>query len=339
MILRILDDALGAGARLKPACKVLGLNPSTVQRWRVQGPSGDARNGPLTRPKSALSDAERAEILEIANRPEFRDKSPKQIVPLLLDRGLHVASEASFYRVLRDAKQLKHRESTKEPTKRHRPTPLVATGPNQVWSWDITYLHTLTKGSFYYLYLVIDVWSRKIVGFEVHEEESAQHASVLIDASCEFESIRKGKLTLHSDNGAPMKGATMLATLRDLGVAASFSRPSVSNDNPYSESTFRTFKYRPEYPAKPFESLEHAREFVRAFVEWYNEEHLHSSIQFVTPSDRHSGKDVGILENRKRVIEEAKARRPERWSRATRDWSHPKVVELNPAPEEEKLSA
>ncbi len=332
MTLGILDEALSAGARLKPACEVLGLNPSTVQRWRARGPSGDARNGPRSKSKSALCDSARAEILEIANWPEFRSKSPKQIVPTLLDQGIYVASEASFSRVLRDAKQLKHRETSKQPTKRPRPTPLVATGPNQVWSWNITYLHTLTKGSFYYLYLVLDVWSRKIVGFEVHECESAQHASRLIDASCEFESIMKDQLTLHSDNGAPMKGSTMLATLQELGVAAAFSRQSVSNDNPFSESAFRTLKYRPEYPAKPFESLEHAREFVEAFVKWYNEEHLHSSIKFVTPSDRHAGSDVGLLENRKRVLETARAKRPERWSGTTREWSHTKIVELNPAP-------
>ena len=333
MILGLLDEAQESGARLAPSCEVVGLDLRTVQRWKRQGIGDDGRAGPLKKPANALSGAERKQILDLANAPEFRDKSPKQIVPTLADQGKYVASEASFYRVLRDADQLHHRSPSKAPAKRHRPEPYTATGPNQVWSWDITYLRTAIKGSFYYLYMVLDVWSRKIVGFEVHEEECSELAAWLLEVSCDAERVAAGSLVLHSDNGSPMKGATMLAKLQDLGVATSFSRPSVSNDNPFSESAFRTAKYRPDFPSRPFESLEMARAWVASFVRWYNTEHLHSSISFVTPADRHDGRDAVLLERRKQVYASAQKRNPERWSGNTRDWTRVETVTLNPAPD------
>jgi putative transposase len=182
----------------------------------------------------------------------------------------------------------------------------MATGPNQVWSWGITYLKSAVRGSFYYLYMTLDVWSRKIVGFEVHEVECAKLAARMTEAACAAEGGPAGTLVLHSDNGSPMKSATMLAKLQELGVATSFSRPSVSNDNPFSESAFRTAKYRPDYPARPFDSLVEARTWARSFVRWYNQEHLHSSIRFVTPSDRHEGHEASILEARADVYEQAR---------------------------------
>ncbi len=335
MILGLLDEAQAAGARLAPACKVLEMDPRTVQRWKREGIGDDRRAGPLTRPRNALSSTERARILEIANTPEFRDKSPKQIVPLLADRGLYVASESTVYRVLRDAKQLHHRASSKAPCKRHRPDPYTATGPNQVWSWDITYLRSAIRGSFFYLYMVLDIWSRKIVGFTVHEEEGSDLAARLLEESCKAEGIIADSLVLHSDNGSPMKGATMLAKLQQLGVATSFSRPSVSNDNPFSESAFRTAKYRPDFPTRPFESLEDALAWAESFVRWYNTEHLHSSINFVTPEDRHAGRDIEMLKTRKQVYARAKKRHPERWTGDIRNWSPAKAVTLNPDPSEE----
>lgn len=331
MIIDLLDEAVLDGARRQVACELLGLDPTTIQRWRKLGDAGDRRAGPLTKPSNAICPAQIARILKIANSPEYRDKSPKQIVPLLADRGIYIASEATFYRALREAKQLKHRESSKAPTERYRPAELVADGVNEVWSWDITYLRTQTKGAFYYLYMVLDVWSRKIVGFEVHDHESSDLAAELIDTICLKEAIAKGQLSLHADNGGPMKGATMLVKLQDLGVAASFSRPSVSNDNPYSESLFRTAKYRPDFPFKPFESIEQAREWVEKFVQWYNHEHLHSSINFVTPGDRHTGKDVELLQKRDEVYKKAQLKYPERWTGKTRNWAHTKTVTLNPA--------
>ena len=268
------------------------------------------------------------------NQPEFRDLSPKQIVPILADRGRYLASESTLYRLLRKREQQKHREPTRAPQKRHRPDELEATGPNQVWTWDITYLRSPIRGEFYYLYMVVDVWSRKIVGWTVEEEEAATHAQAMIIAACFREGVQRDQLVLHSDNGGPMKAATLLATLQVLGVATSFSRPSVSNDNPYSESLFRTTKYRPGYPTAPFASLEDARAWVAKFVRWYNEEHRHSSVRFVTPDERHRGLDVQILEARKRVYADAKSKHPERWSGAIRNWTPIETVTLNPSASE-----
>ncbi len=333
MILGLLDEAQVGGARLAPSCEVLGLDLRTVQRWKRQDIGDDGRAGPLQKPANALSAAERKRILDLANTPEFRDKSPKQIVPTLADQGEYYASESTMYRVLREADQLHHRTPAKAPAKRHRPAPCTATGPNQVWSWDITYLRTTVKGSFYYLYMVLDVWSRKIVGYEVHTEECSELAAWLLEVSCDAERVAAGSLVLHSDNGSPMKAATMLAKLQELGVATSFSRPSVSNDNPFSESAFRTAKYRPDFPSRPFESLESARAWVADFVRWYNTEHLHSSISFVAPADRHADRDVALLERRDQVYARAKDLHPERWSGNTRNWTRVESVTLNPAPE------
>ena len=221
------------------------------------------------------------------------------------------------------------------------PTPdsYKATAPNQVWSWDITCLASSIRGAFYRLYMVEDVFSRKIVGWKVHEEESAEHAGVLIRKACLAEGIHEAGLVLHSDNGGPMKGATMLATLQRLGVVPSFSRPSVSDDNPYSESLFRTLKYTPAYPAKPFESLTAAREWVHRFVQWYNEEHRHSGIRYVTPGQRHRGEDMAILAARKRLYEAARQARPERWSGDMRNWTPVTEVWLNPPRELQQASS
>ena len=232
--------------------------------------------------------------------------------------------------MLRKADQLHHRGKAQAPRQVSKPKSYQATAPNQVWSWDITFLATTTKGLFYRLYLIIDIYSRKIVGWEVHEQESAEHAAVLIRKACLAEDICEQGLVLHSDNGSPMKGATMLTTLQHLGVVPSFSRPSVSNDNPYSESLFGTMKYIPDFPSQPFDSIEAAREWVQGFVQWYNNIHCHSAIKFVTPSQRHRGEDIAILKKREAVYRQAKQRHPARWSSNTRDWSPVTEVWLNP---------
>jgi len=281
-----------------------------------------------------LSEQERKKVLKVANSPEYRDLSPNQIVPKLADMGIYLASESTFYRILRDEKLINHREPSK-PASSPRPKEHVATGPCQVWSWDITYLKTDVKGIFLYLYMIMDVWSRKIVAANVFEEECMEHSSILFAQACMRHGVKKDQLVLHSDNGGPMKGSTMLATLHTLGVIPSFSRPKVSNDNPFSESLFRTMKYRPEYPSKPFSSIEGAQLWVDGFVHWYNSEHLHSSIRFVTPDDRHYGREDQMLSERHRIYEEAKKRMPNRWSGLTRNWKPVKIVWLNP----EKSSA
>jgi len=329
MILSLVDEAVRSGARLRKACHELGLSVRTIQRWREHDGGGDGRHGPQTAPANKLSVGERQRILATVNSPEFRDVSPHQIVPRLADQGLYLASESTLYRLLREHKQLTHRERTRPATSR-RPEEHVATGPCQVWSWDITYLRGPVRGSFYYLYMLEDVWSRKIVGWQVHEEESMELAASLFKETCSWLGLDPDGLVLHSDNGGPMKGSTMLATLQRLGVVASFSRPHVSDDNPYSEALFRTLKYRPEYPSEAFTSLEHARAWTASFVAWYNTEHRHSGIRFVTPDERHDGHDRQILANRHRVYQLAREKNPERWSGQTRNWEPVEAVTLNP---------
>jgi transposase InsO family protein len=201
-----------------------------------------------------------------------------------------------------------------------------------VWSWDITYLRSPIKGQFFYLYLMLDVWSRKIMAAKVFTNERDQNSSLLFMDAVYHHDVKSEGLILHSDNGNPMKGSTMLETLRQLGVMPSFSRPRVSNDNPFSESLFRTLKYRPEYPSHPFESEQQAQRWVDRFVQWYNTEHLHSEIRFVTPDSRHYGEEKNILERRKEVYSLARQMNPGRWIKQTRNWEPVEVVLLNPDP-------
>lgn len=328
MILELLDDAVCNGARLAPACRVIGLSPRTVQRWRdYEAP--DRRAGPLSPPKQKLGDEERKVVIAVANSPEFRDKSPRQIVPLLADRGVYIASESTFYRVLHENGLMTHRMPSR-PAQSRKPKSHVASAPNQVWCWDITYLRSDVRGAYYYLYLILDLYSRKIVAAHVASVESMEVASELVLQATQVEDVDTAKLVLHADNGGPMKGSTMLATLHKLGILASFSRPRVSDDNPHAEALFRTMKYRPGYPRKPFASLEAARAWVAGFVAWYNHQHLHSAIRYVTPQQRHERRDVSLLRARHEVYQQARKRTPLRWTRATRNWSPIGAVVLNP---------
>lgn len=305
----------------------------TFQRWVRDGDDAVTADSRTTctrpAPSNKLSDDERAQILAVANSEEFASLPPSQIVPTLVDRGIFVASESSFYRVLKAASQQHHRGRAKKPSSRVV-TSHCATGPRQVWSWDITWLPAAVRGQYYYWYMVLDVFSRKIVGHEVQAVESAELASLLMRRASLMEGLAGRPLVLHSDNGSAMKGSTMLATLEQLGVSPSFSRPRVSNDNAYAESLFRTCKYRPDYPSKPFGSLNEAREWTQKFVRWYNQEHKHSSLKFVTPAQRHDGLDTAILASRKQVYAEAKQRNPRRWSQGTRNWTLENQVWLNP---------
>ena len=330
MILGLVDEAAASGARRHKACELLAIDARTLQRWRKQGIGDDRRAGPLTAPKNKLAEAEKRKVLSVLNQPEYRNLSINQVVPILADLGKYIASEATFYRIVRAEGQATHRAASRPPQRRARPREAVATGPNQVWSWDITYLPSRIRGKFFYLYMIIDVFSRKVVGRAVHDVECSLFAGELIRAACTAEGLENQPLILHSDNGGPMKGATMLATLQELGVVPSFSRPRVSDDNPFSEALFRTAKYRPEYPSKPFASLEAAREWVEWFVGWYNNEHRHSGVRYVTPAQRHAGQDHEILDGRRQVYEEARRRFPHRWTTRTRNWSRIDVVRLNP---------
>lgn len=333
----LISEAVESGARLYKACKLLGIHPRTYNRWRVSDYIDKRTTCERPEPKNKLSKEEKELILEVANTEEFSSLSPNQIVPILADRGIYIASESTFYNVLKESNELVHRGRMKAPVKRPISTH-KAEKPCEVWTWDITYLKGPIKGQHYYLYMIVDIYSRKIVGWEVWEEESAVHASELIKRAYIDEKIALNKqpLVLHSDNGSPMKGATMLETLYNLGIIPSRSRPRVSNDNPYSESLFKTLKYRPNYQPNGFETVKEARLWVLQFVKWYNNEHKHSGLKFISPNERHTGRDRDLLEARKQVYEEAKNRHPERWSREIRNWDIEPEVWLNPVNDKEK---
>ncbi len=329
-IMSLIDQAVAAGARQARACEAVDLSARTLQRWQRDRHQGDARPQRLQTPRNRFGELERQHILAVINNEEYGHLPPSQIVPRLADKGVYLASESTMYRLLRTAGQLAHRTPDRARKPVARPRPLIATAPRQLFSWDITYMTAAVRGQYHYLYLFLDLFSRRIVGWQVYDTEDSERAGELMRDICRREGIAPGQVVLHSDNGGPMKGATMLATLRELGVAPSFSRPAVSDDNPYSESLFRTLKYRPQYPRKPFASLSVARAWVEQFVAWYNTEHRHSAIGFVTPEQRHRGQDEALLAQRHALYQAARARHPQRWTGKTRKWSRVDEVHLNP---------
>lgn len=292
-------------------------------------------------PANKLTPQEREQIIEICNRPAYSHLPPSQIVPDLLDKGIYIASESSFYRVLKAAGQQHHRGRSVAPKRRAKPTTYTASKPCKVWCWDITYLPSQVRGQFYYLYMYEDIYSRKIVGYEVHNTECGEHAADLIQRCVLAEQCFKKPLVLHSDNGAPMKALTFKAKLEELGIQSSYSRPRVSNDNPFVESMFRTLKYRPQWPSSGFASREAARAWVEKFVLWYNTKHRHSKLNFVTPEQRHNNEDAHILAQRKKVLQAARRQHAERWNgRPVRDCRPVVATTLNPEKDaKEKLAA
>jgi putative transposase len=329
-----IQAAHQAGARLHQACDVAGIDVRTLQRWNERGPSvGDGRPQAVRpTPAHALDAAERERILGVANEPRFADMPAARIVPMLADEGQYIASEASFQRVLRAQGQTRHRGRAKAPRERRAPSTHVATAPRQLWCWDMTYLPAQLLGRWFYLYLILDVYSRKIVGFEVHDSDSAEHAAHLVKRTALAEGIHAllDKPVLHGDNGATLKATTALAMLQWLHIEPSYSRPRVSDDNAYVESLFRTAKYRPEFAQAGFADLEQARAWAASFVHWYNHEHRHSGIRYVSPAQRHAGDDAAILAARHALYQQARSRNPRRWSRHTRNWSPIGAVTLNP---------
>lgn len=334
---RNIEAACKAGARLHQACEIIGITARTLQRWKAQEGlvSGDGRPTAV-RPVAAhaLTPAEREKIVSVANEPRFAEMPPARIVPMLADEGQYIASESSFQRVLREQGQTRHRGRAKAPRQGRPPSTHVATAPRQVWSWDMTYLPSQVAGRWFFLYLILDVFSRKIVGFEVHDSDDAEHAARLVQRTALAEDIhavpREDRPVLHGDNGATLKATMVLAMLHWLGVKPSYSRPRVSDDNAFVESLFRTAKYRPEFPSAGFSDLQAAREWAHRFVHWYNHEHRHSGIRYVSPAQRHAGEDAVILQARHALYVQARERNPARWSRATRNWKPIGAVTLNP---------
>jgi transposase InsO family protein len=335
VIARNIVAAQAAGARLRPACETAGIDIRTLQRWAAQDGliAGDGRPQAVRPvPAHALTPAERAQVLQIANEPRFACVPPARIVPALADEGVYLASESSFARVLREHGQSVHRGRAKAPKAGRLPTTHIATAPRQVWCWDMTYLPTEVIGRWFHLYLILDLYSRKIVGWEVHDSDDSTHAAHLVRRTALTEDIAmlKDKPVLHGDNGATLKATTVLAMLQYLGVKPSYSRPRVSDDNAYAESLFRTAKYRPEFPTKGFATLDVARAWATDFVRWYNFEHHHSGINYVSPAARHDGHDKAILAKRHDLYIQARELNPARWSGATRNWSPAGPVTLNP---------
>ena len=323
-----INEAVAAGARRFKACAIVGITLRCLQRWRED--DIDRRSTRVQTPKHALNEAEVQAIIRTVNQPEYAHLPPTQIVPLLADAGIYLGSDSTFYRVMRRHGQLNPRRAERLGIKRALPLALIATGPNCVASWDVTYLPSAVRGRYWYLYAVQDLFSRKIVAWQVYARESGAHASGLMRDYVHREAIEPGALTLHADNGAVMKGSTLYASLQALGVAKSHSRPGVSNDNAFIEAFFKTIKYRPDNRLKAFATLQCARAFADKMMHWYNQEHRHSAIGFVTPQQRHGGADNAILAQRQAVYAQARVRNPNRWSGKTRNWDRISEVHLNP---------
>ncbi|MCS4320896.1 putative transposase [Serratia sp. BIGb0234] len=326
-VMTLVQEAVDGGVRLAQACKRIGLSLRTLQRWRTK-PDDRRATSPRPVPKNTLSVEEELQVLAICHEPRFASLPPAQIVPILADENRYIASESTFYRVLRRAGEVTHRGRQQAPQSKPLAT-WKATAGNQVWSWDITWLKSLTAGHWFYLYLIEDVFSRKIVGYEVHLVESGENAAELLKRTVLSERCWQEPLVLHADNGAPMKSQVLQVKLAELKITPSHSRPRVSNDNAHVESLFRTLKYVPSWPEKGFASLEEARAWVETFVGWYNEEHRHSGIRYVTPGQRHRGEDVTLLATRESVYEAAKMLNPHRWSGKTRNWKWQNETWLN----------
>lgn len=329
----LIDEARRNGSRLEPACAELGLTRRTWRRWRVgDGVRSDARpEAERPTPANKLTPEEYTEVLDTVHHPDFASLPPGQIVPALADaEQRYIASESTFYRILRAEGEQHHRGRSQAPRRGGAATTHTAYGPNEVWTADISWLPTLVRGMFFYLHIVLDIYSRKIVAAEVFEAENGDSLSQVVRRAMLGEQCAHRPPVLHTDNGAPMKGRTFRATLEWLQIEASYSRPRVSNDNAFSESLFRTCKYRPAYPVDGFADLATAQAWCERFKRWYNDEHRHSAIRYVTPAERHRLEDRAILERRHAVYQQPRAQRPARWSGASRDWTPVGAVTLNP---------
>lgn len=292
------------------ACRSVGIARASFYRWR--SPQTDSTPpGPRPKPERALAESERRQVLEVLNSDRFVDQPPAEVYATLLDEGIYLCSVRTMYRLLEAEGEVRERRDQARHPHYTKPE-LLATQPNQLWSWDITQLLGPAKWTYYYLYVILDVFSRYGVGWMVAHRESAELAQRLIRESCRKQGIVAEQLTLHADRGSSMKSKAVAMLLADLGVTKTHSRPHVSNDNPYSESQFKTLKYRPAFPAR-FGSIQDARVFCQEFFTWYNGEHHHSGIGWLTPETVHYGLAESTLSSRQRVLDEAFQRHPERF--------------------------
>jgi len=323
----LILEAKDNGARLPKACDAMGIHIRTFKRWKNETTIDKRKGASKTIPRK-LSEQEEQAIISVCCSKEYCDLTPYEIYVILLDKKIYLASSSSIYRTLRKHNLVHFRGNTRKGVAKNRPPERVATGENQVWAWDITYLKSPVSGIYYYMYTIIDIWSKKIVGWCIDTVESYTVAEKLFTFI-----MKKYNLTnvyLHSDNGNPMRAGTMLMTLYKLGIVPSFSRPRVSNDNAFIESFFKTLKYMKSYP-KYFASIEAANDWVADFIHWYNCVHLHSAIGYVTPEQKHNGEAAKIIEARNEVKRAAYESKKHRWSGKCAELIDVKEVVLNPS--------
>ena len=293
-----------------PACQALGVSRATFYRRQRLTPG---HQQPRSTPARALCDSEREQVLDVLACPRFVDRAPAEVVATLLEEGHYLCSERTMYRILATNQPVRERRNQRENPQNAKPE-LVATAPNQTWSWDITKLLGPTKWTYFYLYVVLDIFSRYAVGWMVADRENSALAACLIEETCHKQGVRPQILTLHSDRGAPMTSKCTAQLLADLGVTRSLSRPQVSDDNPFSEAQFKTLKYHPEFPGR-FHNITAAIAFCRTFFPWYNTEHRHGGIAMLTPGDVHHHRTQSVLHQRWRTLQAAWTRHPERFVR------------------------
>lgn len=326
MAVALIKEAQNNEARQWKACRVLEISVSTFRRWRA-GNLKDLRKSAFKQVPRKLTNEEEQSIIDICCSKKYKDDNPYKIHASLLDEGRYIASISTFYRVLKKKSLLSHRGNTRLAQSRSKPPEKIATGPNQVWCWDITWLKSDVQGLYYYAYTIIDIWDRSIVDWSIHDREDDALSEELFQHA-----LRKNNFPdvwVHSDNGNPMKGATLLGLFYNLGISNSYSRPRVSNDNPYIESWFKTLKYDVSFP-KNFISIKNAREWFASFVSNYNTSHSHSGVHFITPEQVRSGQYTSIVQNRNKVMLEAKEKNPQRWSNKVKQLPEKHIVILNP---------
>ena len=323
-------DELAENVGVAEACRVLGVPRSSHYRARqtVEQPVATTTR---PAPARALSAEERTTVREVLNSERFQDCAPRQVYATLLDEATYLCSWRTMYRILAEADEIQERRDQLRHPSYAKPE-LLATQPRELWSWDITKLKGPAKWTYYYLYVILDVFSRYVVGYMISERETAELAEAFIAETCMKEGICPDQLTLHADRGSAMTSKSVAQMLADLGVTKTHSRPHVSNDNPYSEAQFKTLKYRPDFPAQ-FGSLADARAWARPFFEWYNQEHYHSGIGLLTPATVHSGQAAAVIAARQQVLLAAQEAHPERFVRGTpKPPVLPTAVWINPPP-------
>ena len=315
-------EALSKRIGKRKTCAVLGIPRSRL--YRTENPQSAARTSPR-----ALSQPEREAVRQELNSERFQDCAPREVYATLLDEGRYLCSWRSMYRILDEHQEVRERRNQLRHPIYSKPE-LLATAPNQLWSWDMTKLLGPTKWTYYYLYVILDVYSRYVVGWMIAERESAALAEALISQTCLRQGIQCGQLTIHADRGSAMTSKPVALLLADLGVTKTHSRPHVSNDNPYSEAQFKTLKYRPDYPSR-FGCQQDARAWAKNFFDWYNHEHHHTGLGLLTPADVHSHRALVVLQKRQAVLQDAYVKTPERFVKGPSvPMQVPQAVWINP---------